>query len=1103
MRTFCFICAFLLAGSLSAESNNPVRQTTNYLGTPTHSLLNINNWAGWIQFDGISGCNPILGGAGVWYPRGTATIIFQDGIIWGGYTNDGISPRLRVGGQTYLTGTQPGHIISPGVAQNPNDPDVRIYRVRPDYLTVSDEELKRDAAELNAIDTSAVTQAMINTVRNQYALDWSEWPGDEGAPFYDLNSNGSWDPGTDEPGLLNADQVLWFVCNDLNSSLTTALYGSPPIGLELQVTMWGYKGSGSLGQCALRRYRIINKSGYTIDSMFVAQWSDPDVGNPGNDFAGCDSIFSLGFAYNGYPVDEEYQQYGLAPAVIGYDLLQGPIVPSLGDTAIFDFKKVFDYKNLPLTSFWYHPTGSAFPEPPFRDYSGTKAWYNMLNGFLAFEDSLSQISFLHGSGPYVNQPTKFPLNGDPVTGMGDIDGQGLNIVAGERKFSLASGPFTMQDGDTQEMVIGIVGGISNDYLQSVNQMKDNDKVVQALYNVLFEFQPTPLDIDVKVRIVSSSQTDIHFKAVNTGADSIRILIKTYGGNQLVQLLLYDDGLHGDGAPGDGEFGNDWQTTPYGSGLYLDADVLYKNGYSYYWEKAFERLTTSGPVSIPQIIIGSDNLNHDGVANPGENIRYTVEVDNQTSFTFSNVRITQRAVVESQFVNNLSTPNSNKIIPQLMNNNSYSWPYSPSDNYYQFDISSNYPGNDSIHIVIELSDENYNVWLATTALWVESLSSLPQDYLMEHTSGNAYGRLGYRLFDPNHITGHSYRVSFNNTLPTGMPLYDLTDLTTGSLLFSNQPYPDEYGHNSQVVDGFFITRGTTTPFNFQDWDWQSLGPRWLTGVDFGGRLFFGGVDYGQNWFGSTINPEDAYTVKIIFDSTIVTNCAVYRRDLGYTYMGIGTFYGAAYDYSDPSNPRRINIVFTEDNNEKPADMIWNPDSSTLGGREYLFLMDSDYDPVTAGGYNDLNFGPTADVVWVAWTALKGNHTFLEYPADFFLIVQRKITIGNVYEFTPVWTGFPGEEKNVFTFQLMQNYPNPFNPVTHISFSLAQNVKVKLEIFNVLGQKIRTVINKKLLAGQHTVIWDGKNELGNQMASGIYFYRLQAGDFVKTRKLILMK
>ena len=95
MRTFCFICAFLLAGSLSAESNNPVRQTTNYLGTPTHSLLNINNWAGWIQFDGISGCNPILGGAGVWYPRGTATIIFQDGIIWGGYTNDGISPRLQ------------------------------------------------------------------------------------------------------------------------------------------------------------------------------------------------------------------------------------------------------------------------------------------------------------------------------------------------------------------------------------------------------------------------------------------------------------------------------------------------------------------------------------------------------------------------------------------------------------------------------------------------------------------------------------------------------------------------------------------------------------------------------------------------------------------------------------------------------------------------------------------------------------------------------------------------------------------------------------------------------------------------------------------------
>ncbi|NOQ98031.1 MAG: hypothetical protein GQ561_07670, partial [Calditrichae bacterium] len=65
-----------------------------------------------------------------------------------------------------------------------------------------------DAAELNFIDPSQVTQAMIDTVRAQYVRAWNQWPADQGAPYYDHNSNGFWDPGLDEPGLLNAHQVI-------------------------------------------------------------------------------------------------------------------------------------------------------------------------------------------------------------------------------------------------------------------------------------------------------------------------------------------------------------------------------------------------------------------------------------------------------------------------------------------------------------------------------------------------------------------------------------------------------------------------------------------------------------------------------------------------------------------------------------------------------------------------------------------------------------------------------------------------------------------------------------------------------------------------------
>ncbi|NIX35387.1 MAG: T9SS type A sorting domain-containing protein, partial [Nitrospinaceae bacterium] len=81
--------------------------------------------------------------------------------------------------------------------------------------------------------------------------------------------------------------------------------------------------------------------------------------------------------------------------------------------------------------------------------------------------------------------------------------------------------------------------------------------------------------------------------------------------------------------------------------------------------------------------------------------------------------------------------------------------------------------------------------------------------------------------------------------------------------------------------------------------------------------------------------------------------------------------------------------------------------------------------------------------------------------------------------------------------------PFNPSTQIRFSLAKKVNVQLEIFNVLGQRVKTLLNHSMSAGEHEVVWDGRNEANVRVGSGIYFYRLKAGEFVKTRKMILLK
>ncbi|MBU0692742.1 T9SS type A sorting domain-containing protein, partial [bacterium] len=85
-----------------------------------------------------------------------------------------------------------------------------------------------------------------------------------------------------------------------------------------------------------------------------------------------------------------------------------------------------------------------------------------------------------------------------------------------------------------------------------------------------------------------------------------------------------------------------------------------------------------------------------------------------------------------------------------------------------------------------------------------------------------------------------------------------------------------------------------------------------------------------------------------------------------------------------------------------------------------------------------------------------------------------------------------------YALHQNYPNPFNPETNISFDLAEAGAIKLTVFNPLGQTVATLVNGTMASGRHTIAFDGTN-----LTSGLYYYRLEAGDFSAIRKMVLMK
>lgn len=90
-----------------------------------------------------------------------------------------------------------------------------------------------------------------------------------------------------------------------------------------------------------------------------------------------------------------------------------------------------------------------------------------------------------------------------------------------------------------------------------------------------------------------------------------------------------------------------------------------------------------------------------------------------------------------------------------------------------------------------------------------------------------------------------------------------------------------------------------------------------------------------------------------------------------------------------------------------------------------------------------------------------------------------------------------------YSILQNYPNPFNPSTIIEFSLPAPARTRIEIFNILGQRIRILTDEELPAGQHIIEWDGRGTGGRPLASGIYLYRLSAGDHTATRKMVLLR
>jgi hypothetical protein len=485
------LCVTLAFSAEDGKSKGLQKTTTN----DYYSWFTINNIFNWYGNNGDGSVNNSTGQSGFEFPKGSGhTAIFEDGIIWGGIHKGRSDPK--VGGSAYNQMLQAGVLTGYGTAttdptyDSPTDAKYRLFRVRPDVTPTTsfasvEKAMTDEAALINRYSSMTAQQCF-----DQYVKDWNEWPAQTAAnaaglaPFSDKNGNGIYDPAVDIPGQPGADQTLYYVANDMNATRTQGGYSSPPIGLEMHRTFWGYNLAGALGNTLFCSTLIINKSGAPVDSMFLVQWADPDLGEAGDDFVGCDVSRSLGFVYNGQTFDATY---GTAVPSSGYTFFQGPIVSTgnQADSAVFRLKYRHGYQNLKMSAFVFFTQGNATFRDPIRggDPAGDNEWYRLMNGRIAATD-----------GPFINPKTglaqNFVLDGDPLSGKGWLDGTN-GLVMGDRRMALVAGPFTLADRDTQELVVATLVGLGGDRLSSVAVIKYYSDLGQSAYNALFNVPRPP------------------------------------------------------------------------------------------------------------------------------------------------------------------------------------------------------------------------------------------------------------------------------------------------------------------------------------------------------------------------------------------------------------------------------------------------------------------------------------------------------------------------------------------------------------------------------------------------------------------------------------
>jgi Secretion system C-terminal sorting domain len=1079
----CF-CLFYSNFSYSEGTKSSIKSKNNIItGVPTYSKFNINNISTYIYNNGESDID-LVGNSGFTFPKGSGkTAVFTSGFIWGGKVND----EIRVGGTTYRSGLLPGSIISDDIPEDPSLNHVRIYRVRSDYKTA---DLWEDANDMNM---------SYSEIYDQYEQDWGLWPAIYGAPYEDIDDDGIYNPLIDIPGIPGADQTIWFVANDLDPTSTHFLYGSPPMGIELQVTIWGYNRKDSFGDMMFRKYKIINKSSNNIEDMYVSMWSDPDVGGASDDFVGCDSSLSLAYSYNAFRNDA---MYGKFPPAVGYTFLQGPIVNGeLSDIGFSDGREYPGMKNLPMSSFYFFTREDPiYKDPNLGDYSGTVEFYNLLQGKVGLtgEDFINPITL---------QPTKFPLSGEPLTKDGWIDG--ILHEAADRRMGMASGPFNMAPADTQEVIVVEMAEFTdfpyNAHINNISGLKKKSLNIKGVLknNFALDLHSTPI---TPLNEASSIMSSVLFikKGINIQSFEWNLEKKPEGSNATINGIDFTKAT----------------LTPDLEGFYTISLTAVSDiggsaiGRINIFASSNNAPTAEFTLSKTELIM-DDAVTADGSNSSdieGDPLEFdwsgSLWYDNNnletTSFQPMSIGETSVLLDVSDGMFSSSAKKTINVSPKF-DGITEKWNF--LDTNYNYRSGSLFSKGDTvIGVPLESNIDSSKIVIYSKEVdGIEYIKEIPlPDCQTIETIKNDL----LFVYDISNVSGGFFGIGKISIYRIGEN-WSLVKLLS-NYFPSNDPWDDIYSINFYSDTAYVRSKNKmfkidfltdpSNPLVIDTFDWETEYANSGRTINWNGvilnykDIYFYGRNQDQSNFLEVrslvdfslvkeinLPIKDQYIRLKINDNKLISSTAdsvmIYEITNGYDLIFRSKL---KYSLNLPwTNSEYVNLwtYFLDEN-------IIVLEGSGIGSEVYN-VSDME-NPTHAGSW--LN-----GQIWGSQLRKSGDNFSIDWVLNSLDYYSSGIELKDVTSVEDIHNiEIPSN------YKLKQNYPNPFNPTTKISYSVPVKSQIELSVIDVLGREIVKLVNEVQDQGVYEASFDASN-----LPSGIYFYSLHAGEFTLTKKMMLLK